>query len=154
MRGLNSNRDASSKWLGKPRVLHVGKFYPAHTGGFEKHLHALCTELRKSIDVRVVVARDDMKVVEETLAGATASRMATPLSLLSAPRRQQASLKISGAGAQFVHIHLPNPAAVLSYLASGYQGRFVVTYHSDTVRERFLATCEPLLLSPYGGVPQ
>jgi len=63
----------------------------------------------------------------ERVAGATASRMATPLSMLAAPRRAPASLKISGAGAQLVHIHLPNPAAVLSYLASGYQGRFVVT---------------------------
>ena len=82
----------------------------------------------------------------EQVAGATASRMATPLSLLAAPRRAPASLKISGAGAQLVHIHLPNPAAVLSYLASGYQGRFVVTYHSDTVRERFLGYMfEPLL---------
>ena len=36
------------------RVLHVGKFYPPHMGGIETHLQALCGELQKSLDLRVV----------------------------------------------------------------------------------------------------
>jgi rhamnosyl/mannosyltransferase len=45
-----------------------------------------------------------------------------------------------------VHIHVPNPAAVLAYLASGHRGPLVITYHSDTVKQKVLGRMfEPLL---------
>ena len=40
----------------RAKVLHVGKFYPPHMGGIETHLEALCGELTKSFDLRVVVS--------------------------------------------------------------------------------------------------
>jgi glycosyltransferase involved in cell wall biosynthesis len=43
-------------------------------------------------------------------------------------------------------LHFPNPMAVLAYLASGYRGPMVVTYHSDMVRQKILGPMfEPLL---------
>jgi len=54
--------------------------------------------------------------------------------------------RIRNSGAGLVHIHLPNPAAVLAYLASGHRGPLVVTYHSDTVKQKVLGRMfEPFL---------
>ena len=44
--------------LYKPTVIHVGKFYRPHVGGIETHVEALCKELHKSMDVRVLVANN------------------------------------------------------------------------------------------------
>ena len=40
------------------KVLHVGKFYPPYLGGMETHLQSLCKELKKFVNVKVVVAND------------------------------------------------------------------------------------------------
>jgi glycosyltransferase involved in cell wall biosynthesis len=57
--------------------------------------------------------------------------------MIGATRRDRADL---------IHIHLPNPAAVLVYLASNHPGPLVVSYHSDTFRHKLLARAfEPLL---------
>src|SRR5260221_7617789 len=136
-------RGAGSRKL---KALHVGKFYPPHMGGIETHLQALCTELRKTLDLRVVVASDDNRTSTEILEDVPVSRIATRLNLFSAPLCPGMVAEIRDSGADIVHIHLPNPAAVLAYLASGHRSCLIVTYHSDTVRQKLLgAVFEPFL---------
>jgi rhamnosyl/mannosyltransferase len=54
--------------------------------------------------------------------------------------------RIREAKADLVHIHWPNPTALLAYLASGQRGRLVFTYHSDVVRQRVLSRVfDPIL---------
>src|SRR5262249_2291456 len=89
----------------KLRVLHVGKFYPPHMGGIETHLQALCTQLCKTLDVRVLVANDAAESAEHIIEGVAVSRMGTPLTLFSAPLCPTASLRINRADAGLVHIH-------------------------------------------------
>jgi len=128
------------------RVLHVGKFYPPHMGGIETHLQVLCRELRKSLDLHVVVASDDHHGAEQVLDGVAVSRVPTRLFLASTPLCPGMIGRIRTADADIVHIHMPNPTAVVAYLASRHRGRLVVTYHSDTVRQKFLgAMFEPWL---------
>ena len=128
------------------KVLHVGKFYPPHMGGIETHLQALCGELSKTVDLRVVVASEDHQRSDEALEGVSVSRIPTRLTLASTPLCPGMVAQIRRSQADIVHIHLPNPMAVLAYLASGHPGRLVVTYHSDTVRQRVLgALFEPFL---------
>lgn len=132
----------------RPKVLHVGKFYPPHMGGIETHLEALCGELTKSFDLRVVVSSDDSHSSEEVLDNVAVSRVPTRLTFASTPFCPGMPAQIRSAEADIVHIHLPNPMAVLAYLTSGHRGRLVVTYHSDTVRQKLLgALFEPLLHS-------
>jgi rhamnosyl/mannosyltransferase len=54
----------------------------------------------------------------------------------SSPVCPRLARSIRESRADIVHLHFPNPAAILSYLASGHAGRVVVTYHSDIVRQR------------------
>jgi glycosyltransferase involved in cell wall biosynthesis len=130
----------------KLKVLHVGKFYPPHMGGIETHLQALCGELRKSVHLRVIVASDEHNAGEETVQGVAVSRIPTRLTLASTPLCPGMIAAIRRFDADIVHLHLPNPMAILAYLVSGCRGRLVVSYHSDTVRQKFLgAMFEPLM---------
>jgi glycosyltransferase involved in cell wall biosynthesis len=120
------------------RVLHVGKFYPPHQGGMETHLQTLCGELKQAINVEVVVAGDERETVEETIDGVSVTRLGTLLNLAAAPVCPQMLRRIRETRADIVHIHWPNPTAVLAYLASGHRGKLVFTYHSDIIRQKLL----------------
>ena len=131
---------------GRMKVLHVGKFYPPHMGGIETHVQVLCRELQKRIDVEVLVAsetRDDEELWDD---GVKVTRVGTRFKLSGAPVCPGLAGKIRRANADIVHLHLPNPPAILSYLASGHRGLVVATYHSDIVRQQFLAKAfDPIL---------
>lgn len=127
-------------------VLHVGKFYPPHMGGIETHLEALCRELHKSADVQVMVASDDRSLIEETLDCVPVVRVPTWLTLSATPLCPAMVARMRAFRGGILHLHWPNPMAVLAYLASGYRGTLVVTYHSDMVRQKILGPLfEPLL---------
>jgi glycosyltransferase involved in cell wall biosynthesis len=120
-------------------VVHVGKFYPPHVGGIETHLEALCAELRKVLDVRVLVANDHRRDEEAIVNGVTVSRLAIQMTLAGAPICPSMAWKIRRAAADLVHVHLPNPAGVIATLASGRTRNVIATWHSDVVRQRRLA---------------
>jgi glycosyltransferase involved in cell wall biosynthesis len=121
------------------RVLQVGKFYPPHRGGMESHLHALCGQLRGSVDVEVLVSSDTRKTVEEVLDSVKVTRVGTLFDFAAAPVCPESVRRIRDSRADLVHIHWPHPTALLAYLASGHKGRLVITYHSDIVRQKVMA---------------
>jgi glycosyltransferase involved in cell wall biosynthesis len=130
----------------KLRVLQVGKFYPPHMGGIETHLQALCGALREHADLRVIVSSEDRNTVEELVDSVPVARLSTLLTAFSTAISPGMVSRIRNSDAELVHIHLPNPTAVLAYLASGHRGPLVVTYHSDTVKQKVLGRLfEPLL---------
>jgi glycosyltransferase involved in cell wall biosynthesis len=104
----------------------------------ETHLQALCTGLRNHVDLRVVVSSDHRRSVEETIDQVPVTRLGTTLKAFSTAISLGMAAHIRNSRADLVHIHLPNPTAVLAYLMSGYRGCLVVTYHSDIVKQKVL----------------
>lgn len=132
------------------RVLQVGKFYPPHMGGIEIHLRDLCGELARAIPLRVLVANDSPRRRYEIIDGVRVTRLAALFNVSTAPVCPRMASEIRRARADLVHIHLPNPAAILAYLASAHRGALVLTWHSDVIRPplitRMLAPVERLAL--------
>jgi glycosyltransferase involved in cell wall biosynthesis len=128
------------------KVLHVGKFYPPHKGGIESHLGALCEGLHASIETEALVANPGPETIEETVNGVHVTRVGTLFNLSAASVCPGLGRRIREANADIVHIHLPNPTAILSYLASQARGKLVFSHHSDIVRQRVLGGLfEPIL---------
>jgi glycosyltransferase involved in cell wall biosynthesis len=128
------------------KVLQVGKFYPPHMGGIETHLRTLCSSLRGPVQLSVLVAGDGPGCGTEVIDGIQVERARTWLTLSSAPLCPAMRSRIRQSDADLIHVHLPNPTAVLAYMASGSRRKLVVTYHSDTVRQTLLGTAfEPIL---------
>lgn len=141
VRSETIQNDAGVEGVGtsrKLRVLHVGKFYPPHMGGIETHLQTLCSGLRKFLDLRVIVANDQNAEANETLDGVPVTRLPTRLTLASTPLCLGMVAKLRNSESDIIHLHVPNPMAVLAYMASGHKGHLLVTYHSDMVRQKFL----------------
>lgn len=133
---------------GRKRVLHIGKFYPPQMGGMETHLQALCEGLQGHVDVRVLVSSHDRGHKVERIKGVQVTRVGRPLTLAGAPICPGMISVLRASDADIVHLHLPNPAAVLAYLASGSRAKLVVSYHSDVVRQRTLdAAFRPFLFA-------
>lgn len=130
-----------SVYLGQTqlRVLHVGKYYPPYRGGMESHLQVLSEELKRLVELKVVVANHERRTIEEVVDGVDVTRVGKLFDFRSAPICPDLVLKLRAAKADIIHIHWPNPTAVLAYLASGHRARLVFTYHSDIVRQRKLA---------------
>ncbi len=143
---MNMNGIAKPVVAERLKVLHVGKFYPPHMGGIETHLKTLCSELRKALDVSVLVANEDRSRVEELVDSVLVTRVPTWLTLASSPLCPGMIPQLRAYRGDIIHLHLPNPVAVLAYLASGHHGPMVVTYHSDLVRQKSLGRAfEPIL---------
>ena len=120
------------------RVLQIGKFYPPVRGGMETHLQDLCRSLAHSVDLDVIVGHDRVHTAHELDGEIRIHRIGTLATIASASICPTMASAIRNTQADIVHLHSPNPTAVMSYLLSGHPGRLVVTHHSDIVRQRML----------------
>lgn len=131
-------------------VLHVSKYYYPEVGGIEQVVRTLAEHLRgPGMDVRVLAAASRGRGSHERINGVPVTKATSLGELASVPVTPlfPAQLARLGRSADIVHLHLPNPAAVVSYLSLGpRRPRLVVTYHSDIVRQSTaLRFYEPVL---------
>ena len=121
----------------KPRVLHVGKFYPPVAGGMEKVLQLLCERERTSVASHVLVANTSPTTVHEQIGGVSVTRVANLGSIGSVATCPTFPFWLSRIEADVIVIHEPNPLGLLSYLLARPRGRLVVWVHSEVVRNRW-----------------
>jgi rhamnosyl/mannosyltransferase len=112
----------------------------------ESHVHELVSELRDSVDQSVVVASKTRQGSKETVDGIPVTRLGALLDFFGAPVCPSMIRAIRAANADILHIHLPNPIAILAYLASGFEGKLIFTYHSDIVRQKLLGSAFSTIL--------
>src|SRR5215470_2662578 len=100
----------------RPRVLHVGKFYPPdYLGGIETYSQNLCMALRDQVEFRVAVSGLGHRTTTEILDGIPVTRLATAVQLGSAPFSPGLVKLLREATTDVLHFHLPNPTAVLAW---------------------------------------
>jgi rhamnosyl/mannosyltransferase len=120
------------------KVLHVTKFYPPHIGGIEMHLRDLARELRKSIEIEILVANDCSASVREERDGVFITRVSTYGRLASQPLTWGLTEQIRRSDADIVHIHTPDPLALIAFIRSRHKTKLVITHHGDTVGREVL----------------
>lgn len=104
----------------------------------ETHLRSLVGYQSDSADVSVLVSNERSRTVTEHLDGATVTRLATFGAVASMPITPSFLTRLHGRKDDLVHLHVPNPAAVAAFLASGHPGRLVMTHHGDTLNRAWL----------------
>ena len=123
------------------RILYLYKDYYPILGGIENHIRTLAEGLReRGAQTHVLVTNTANRTVQETIGGVPVTKTARQLDVSSAPvslpffpavRRLEADMDIA-------HAHMPYPPGEVAHLLMGRARRFVVTYHSDIVRQRVL----------------
>lgn len=127
------------------RILQVGKFPKEHCGGVENAVFSLSEALARDHDVEVVTSSLDAGAGESRSGRLLCRRLPTWFKFFSTPFTPALVGTLRRAPAfDVVQVSFQNPMAVLAYLLARPQGRLVVWYHHDIVRQRFLGR----LLSP------
>jgi glycosyltransferase involved in cell wall biosynthesis len=122
-------------------VLHVYKDYSPVLGGIEHHVQLLAEGLHEQgVDVRVLVTNTGRRTVRKVINGVPVTKTGRLMDVSSAP----ISLSFYphfvrlGRDADIVHLHFPYPPAEIGQLLLGQSRHFVLTYHSDIVRQKVL----------------
>ncbi len=126
----------------KVRILHVGKFYPPEHGGMENHVQELVSELRDCVEQkRGRCFSKTRQGSKETVDGIPVTRLGALLDFCGAPICPSMAKAIRSANADITRTSTcSNPVAILAYMASGFTGKLVFTYHSDIVRQKILGS--------------
>lgn len=123
------------------RVLHLYKDYAPVFGGIENHIRVLAEGLRaEGVDARVLVTNTGPNTVQETIGGVPVTKTGRQANLSSAPLSLGFFREVwqQEHGADIAHAHAPYPPGELAHLFLGGAKRFVMTYHSDIVKQKVL----------------
>lgn len=121
------------------KIVHVYKdYYPPVVGGVEKHIAQLCNHFKSKYEVEVLVCNHGPFTEIENIDGVKVIKVGQMGRLQSAPLAPAFPFWLRKTQTDIFHYHMPNPTCEISHLLSRPDGRIVVTYHSDIIRQKFL----------------
>jgi len=132
----------------RPRLLLVNKSFWPHVGGMEETVRDLARIATSRWDVTVLCVSEDAAGLDGTHESYRVVRVGRMAQLLSTPLsiRFQATYQRLASQSDVIHIHSPYPPAELAAATTRTDGRLVVTYHFDVVRQKFLGPLHRPLL--------
>jgi len=132
-----------------PKILEVNKLYWPWLGGVETHVKQISEQLIKvGYPLRVLCCNTRFKTEIEDCQGVPVTRVSSFGIFFSMPVSFSFFLLLRKQKADFLHIHLPNPLAVLAYCVMRPRGKLIVTWHSDIIRQRlFKWLFHPILMA-------
>jgi rhamnosyl/mannosyltransferase len=134
-----SVRQTSSTEPGPISVLHVYKDYFPVLGGIENHVRLLAQEqVRRGLDVTVLVTADGLRTVEKNDQGVRVIKAGRLTTVASTPISLSLFAQLRRLRPDVTHLHFPYPVGELAQLLCGRSRSTVVTYHSDVVRQKAL----------------
>jgi len=120
-------------------ILYVYKDYYPVLGGIENHIKMLAEGLmQRGYEVQVLVTNTTPKTAIEEINGVPVIKAACPLRISGAPISLAFYAWLRRLKPDIAHLHFPNPPGELGQLFLGQSRKFVLTYHSDIVRQKYL----------------
>lgn len=128
------------------KVLHVYKDYYPILGGIENHVRTVAEgQAAGGHDVTVLVTNPAALAPEEVMGGVRVHRARRLATIASTPLSIDLFRALGLQRPDITHLHFPYPVGEIAQLRRGRRP-YVITYHSDVVRQRrLLAFYRPLL---------
>ena len=121
------------------KILHVYKDYHPILGGIENHMKALAeaqTAVSPHNHVTILVTNPGGQLDYEQINGVHVWRVSRLATIASTPLTLSLPLKLRQLQPDITHLHFPYPIGEMSQLLVGKQRPYVITYHSDVVKQR------------------
>ena len=130
--------------MDKIRVLHITKAYPPLVGGIETTSEQVCLALKKTnVYSQIIFSFNntkDTKVEKEK--DYIIYRIGVQLKLFSQPLslsyKKELKRVIKEFKPEIVHFHYPNPFAAYCLKKSKYNGKLILHYHADIIKQKLI----------------
>lgn len=122
------------------KILHIYKDYYPVLGGIENHIQMLSeTQIKFGHDVTVLVTNQEKGTRVEKRNGVKIIKASKFVTIASTPLSISLFLNLKKEKPDIAHLHFPYPVGETSYLLSGLKSKTVITYHSDIVKQKYIA---------------
>lgn len=130
------------------QIIHIYKDYHPVLGGIENHVRTLAEgQAQAGHDVTVLVTNPGGLAHSELRNGVRVIRARRLATVASTPLSVDLFFKLRALPRDITHLHFPYPIGEIAQLTSGSNRPYVITYHSDVVRQqRILRFYRPFLM--------